>query len=66
MSRILVTPFFRGKEKIMWNMRWVYELPTTIKVIVLVSALISFVCAYYLSKQSQKDEKKPLDEKSKR
>ena len=50
----------------MWNIRWVYELPTTIKVIVLVAALISFVYAYYFSKLSQKDEKKPLDEKSKR
>lgn len=50
----------------MWNVQWVYELPTIVKVIFLVVGFISCVCAYYLGKQSQKEEKKPLDEKSKR
>ena len=50
----------------MWNVRWVYELPTTVKVLVLVAGLISFGCAYYLGKQQQQEEKEPLDEKSKR
>ena len=63
---MLVTPFFRGKEKCMWNVHWVYELPTTVKIIVLVVGFISIIGAFFFGKQPQKDEKKPLDEKSKR
>ena len=68
MSRLLVVPFFRGKENHMWNMDYIYDLPLVIKIIILIVGLDVFLIAYWTGakeKDIENDEtEKPLDEKS--
>lgn len=51
----------------MWNVQWVNELPTVVKIFILGACLMFFVSAYFLGRQSQKnvEEDKPLEKKSK-
>ena len=69
MSRNTCNALFCGKETLMWNMDYIHNLPTVLKVIILILGFLIISSGLWLSPDKSNkdpdDEDKPLDTMSK-